>query len=72
MKVHRNPFLQDGESCHTYNGTRFVVDYFFRSDSWQCTDSGFIIKGRGKTKVDAICDAHNQWDQYIKKLKTGS
>ena len=67
MKVHRNPFLQDGESCHTYSGTRFVVDYFLKSDSWQCTDAEFIVKGRGKTRIGAICDAHNQWNEYLKK-----
>jgi hypothetical protein len=69
MKLESNPFLKDGESVHSYNGTKFVVDYFFRSDSWQCIDAGFIVKGRGKTRLGAIYDAHNQWDQYIKKNK---
>ena len=58
-----NPILQDGESTHSYNGRKFVVDFYM--NTWQCTDSGMIVKGRGKTKEEAIEEAHKAWDNYI-------
>jgi hypothetical protein len=30
-------------------------------------DAKFTIKGRGRTRMGAICDAINQWDAYLKK-----
>ena len=54
--------------AHTINnGALMIVDYYQRSDTWQCIDSKFTIKGRGKTRMGAICDAQNQWDEYLKK-----
>ena len=57
----------DAYSTHNYNGALMIVDYYQRSDTWQCIDSKFTIKGRGKTRMGAICDAQNQWDEYLKK-----
>jgi hypothetical protein len=54
-------------STFNYNGALMIIDYFRRSDSWQCMDAKFTIKGRGKTRIGAICDAKNQWDAYLKK-----
>ena len=60
--------LTDGAySTHKYKGALMIVDYYQKSDSWQCIDSKFTIKGRGKTRMGAICDAENQWDEYLKK-----
>lgn len=54
-------------STHKYKGALMIVDYYQESDTWQCIDSKFTIKGRGKTRMGAICDAENQWDKYLKK-----
>ena len=54
-------------SIFKYNGAVMIVDYFQKSDSWQCMDAKFTIKGRGKTRLGAISDAKNQWDKYLKK-----
>ena len=54
-------------STYNYKGALMIVDYFQKSDSWQCMDANFTIKGRGKTRIGAICDAQNQWDEYLKK-----
>jgi hypothetical protein len=59
-----NPFLEGGIETFNYGSTTFVVDYYPKSDSWQCTDAQFIVKGRGKTRMDAICEAQNQWNEY--------
>ena len=56
-------------STFKYNGALMIVDYFQKSDSWQCMDAKFTIKGRGKTRMGAICDAQNQWNEYLKKEK---
>jgi hypothetical protein len=56
-------------STFKYKGAVMIVDYFQKSDSWQCMDAKFTIKGRGKTRIGAICDAKNQWDEYLKKEK---
>ncbi len=54
-------------SIFKYNGAVMIVDYFQRSDTWQCMDARFTIKGRGKTRMGAICDAQNQWNEYLNK-----
>ena len=54
-------------SVFKYEGASMIVDYFQKSDTWQCMDAKFTIKGRGKTRMGAICDAKNQWDEYLNK-----
>ena len=60
-----NPFLEDGESTHVYNGQAFVVDYYPDCDMWQCSDGRHFVRGSGNTKAEAIQSAHEQWDAYI-------
>ena len=54
-------------STFKYNGALMIVDYFQKSDSWQCMDAKFTIKGRGKTRMGEISDAQKQWDEYLNK-----
>jgi len=69
MKEDIKGITEGAYSTHKYNGALMIVDYYQRSDTWQCMDSRFTIKGRGKTRMGAICDAQNQWDEYLKKNK---
>ena len=65
----QNPFLQDGESTHIYNGRTFIVDFYPHQSggTWQCSDSGHIVRMRASTKDEAIRLTHERWDNYIKK-----
>lgn len=58
---------EGAHSTHKYNGALMIVDYFQKSDSWQCMDARFTIKGRGDTKEEAVSNAHKQWDEYKRK-----
>jgi len=60
---------EESYSTFKYNGALMIVDYFQKSDTWQCVDDKLTIKGRGKTRIGAICDAQNQWDKYLNKKK---
>ena len=62
-----NDITEGAYSVFKYKGALMIVDYYKESDTWQCIDSKFTIKGRAKTRMGAICDAENQWDEYLKK-----
>jgi hypothetical protein len=61
-----NPFLEDGESTHEYNGQIFIVDYYTESNTWQCSDAYHWVRARSITKEQAINEAHKNWDNYCK------
>jgi hypothetical protein len=50
-----------------YNGAIMIVDYFQKSDTWQCMDAKLTIKGRSRTSMGAICEAKTMWDEYLNK-----
>jgi hypothetical protein len=58
---------EEAYSTFKYNGVLMIVDYFQESDTWQCMDAKFTIKGRGRTMMGAICEAKTMWDEYLKK-----
>lgn len=62
-----NPFLEEGESTHQYNGQMFVVDYFPEHNMWQCSDGNHWVRARANTKEEAIDKAHKDWDDYVIK-----
>jgi hypothetical protein len=58
---------EESHSNFKYKGALMIVDYFQKSDTWQCVDAKLTIKGRGMTRLDAISDACNQWNEYLEK-----
>jgi hypothetical protein len=69
MTPEEKEIAEGAYSIFKYNGAVMIVDYFQRSDTWQCMDAKFLIQGRGKTRMGAICEAKNMWDEYLKKQK---
>ena len=74
-----SPFMQDGESTHIYKGRGFVVDVYTRTFrgkvinvTWQCSDQGHIVRGRGVTKAEAIAEAHLEWDDWLESERSNN
>jgi len=56
MNQEQDHMTQGAESTHIYLGRRFIVDHV--NGLYQCVESGMIVKGIGKTKNEAIENAH--------------